>query len=156
MTENSSLPITSINLKLPAHWHVPKELAISAQMASTCTVFWDPFLLQGIFVVTTERRWPCSPSALNDIHPQTVQCYAEMQHEYSQTLPQHPPLITPRIVELTVMGVKRGSLEKTPHQLYYYLIPGMLNVVCLQETWALLPDGWLNGPPSQHAASLPF
>ena len=41
------------------------------------------------------------------------------------------------------------------HLVYCYLILGMPDIACLQETWALMPKGGLNGLPYQHTASLP-
>ena len=54
------------------------------------------------------------------------------------------------------MGINCGSLEKELHQLYCYLILGMLDVVRMQEKWALMPNEWLNGLPYQQVAPLPF
>ena len=156
MTAHSSLPTTSIHLKIPACWHPPKESAITAQMASACTIFSGPFQLEGVFPVTEARMWPCSPPTPNDIHPRTIQLDSEMQHEYSQAPPQctHPKASS--WAELTVMGINCGSLEKKLHQLYCYLILGMPDAVCLQEVWTLMTKGWLNGLPYQQTASQPF
>ena len=54
------------------------------------------------------------------------------------------------------MGINCGSLEKKRHQLYCYLILGMPDIVCPQETWALMPEGWLNELPYQHVAPDPY
>ena len=79
-----------------------------------------------------------------------------MQHEYSRAPPQHMQPKASSWAELIVMGINCGSLEKKLHQLYCYLILAMPDVVCLQEVWTSMPEGWLNGLPYQHATSQPF
>ena len=79
-----------------------------------------------------------------------------MHQEYSSTIPPAAHPIAAEWVDLHIMGIKCRSLEKKLHRLYRYLILGMPDIVCLQETWALMPEGWLNGLPYQHVASDPY
>ena len=79
-----------------------------------------------------------------------------MQHEYSQAPPQCTQPKASSWAERTVTGINCGSLEEKLHQLYCYLILAMPDVVCLQQVWTIMPEGWLNGLPYQQAASQPF
>ena len=141
---------------ISACWHLPKQESISAEMATHSIIHLGTFKLEGVFPITDSRMWPCKPSLPNDVHPHIQRAYAQMHQEFSTMIPPATNPNIPEWVDLQITGINCGSLEKKLHQLYCYLILGMPDIVCLQETWALMPEGWLNGLPYQHVASNPY
>ena len=141
---------------ISACWHLPKQESISAEMATHSIIHLGTFKLEGVFPITDSRMWPCKPSLPNDVHPHIQRAYAQMHQEFSTMIPPATNPNIPEWVDLQIMGINCGSLEKKLHQLYCYLILGRPDIVCLQETWALMPEGWLNGLPYQHVASDPY